>query len=55
MIPGTRLPRLQLEIGLGTLLAALPDLAHPGTLDWQHGMSGARNLAALPIAWCRTR
>lgn len=51
---GAALARLQLEIGLGTLLAALPDLAlaaDPGTLDWQHGMLGARNLAALPIAW----
>ncbi|MGH4010500.1 MAG: hypothetical protein ACRDTH_20465 [Pseudonocardiaceae bacterium] len=51
---GAALARLQLEIGLGTLLAGLPTLALAAdihTLDWQHGMLGARNLAALPVTW----
>lgn len=51
---GAALARLQLEIGLGTLLAGLPGLALAGdihTLDWQHGMVGARNLATLPVTW----
>lgn len=51
---GAALARLQLEIGLGTLLANLPALALATDihiLDWQHGMLGARNLAALPVTW----
>jgi cytochrome P450 len=51
---GAALARLQLEIGLGTLLTGLPTLALAAeihTLDWQHGMLGARNLAALPVTW----
>ena len=51
---GAALARLQLEIGLGTLLAGLLALALTtdiDSLDWQHGMLGARNLAALPIFW----
>ncbi|MGH3899662.1 MAG: cytochrome P450, partial [Pseudonocardiaceae bacterium] len=51
---GAALARLQLEIGIGTLLAGLPALAVATdihTLDWQHGMLGARNLATLPVTW----
>jgi cytochrome P450 len=51
---GAALARLQLEIGLGTLLAGLPALALATDIDslnWQHGMLGARNLATLPIIW----
>jgi hypothetical protein len=48
---GAALARLQLEIGLGTLLAGLPALALAAdihTLDWQHGMLGARNETLRP-------
>ncbi|MGH3692584.1 MAG: cytochrome P450 [Pseudonocardiaceae bacterium] len=51
---GAALARLQLETGLGTLLTGLPALAlatEIHTLDWQHGMLGARNLATLPVTW----
>ncbi|MGH8573989.1 MAG: cytochrome P450, partial [Gammaproteobacteria bacterium] len=51
---GAALARLQLEIGLGTLLANLPAFAlatDSTALDWRHGMLGARNLAALPVTW----
>lgn len=51
---GAALARLQLEIGIGTLLAGLPALALATdihTLDWQHGMLGAQNLATLPVTW----
>ncbi len=51
---GAALARLQLEIGLGTLLAAVPALALAAdidALDWQYGMLGARNLTALSVTW----
>ncbi len=51
---GAALARLQLEIGLGTLLTGLPALVLATdihTLDWQHGVLGARNLVALPVTW----
>lgn len=51
---GAALARLQLEIGLEHLLAHLPGLAlavEPDSLDWRHGMVGARNLASLPVTW----
>ena len=45
--PSAALARLQLEIGLLTLLTRLPELALAAdvtALDWRHGMIGARNL-----------
>lgn len=48
---GAALARLQLEIGLHTLLDRFPRLAAAGEPQWQHSMFGMRALRTLPVRW----
>lgn len=51
---GAALTRMQLDVGLGSLLARLPELTlavRVPDLEWRTGMGGERNLVALPVTW----